>query len=232
MRVLAGPIAFDALHIGAVAGRTVRESLSSTMAEGPTNRLYVGNIPWSTTVDELRGIFSGCAQSLRGHPHRPPAAPRLRHRRVLQRERGSGRHPDLRRCVNSPCTRFQRRRRQSRCLRVDAREGPPAAFDDAVPRPSNCPDDRAGQEGAMRRGVETSLSTQHDADPSIFKPPVTLQVTPSAIATSPSARMALTKSAPPRAAATGPPSVTPPPPTAAAAASATRVGDQRGVPYR
>ena len=30
------------------------------MAEGPTNRLYVGNIPWSTTVDELRGIFSGC----------------------------------------------------------------------------------------------------------------------------------------------------------------------------
>ena len=36
------------------------KSLSSTMAEGPTNRLYVGNIPWSTTVDELRGIFSGC----------------------------------------------------------------------------------------------------------------------------------------------------------------------------
>jgi hypothetical protein len=30
------------------------------MAEGPTNRLYVGNIPWSTTVDELRGIFSQC----------------------------------------------------------------------------------------------------------------------------------------------------------------------------
>lgn len=28
------------------------------MAEGPTNRLYVGNIPWSTTIDELRGIFS------------------------------------------------------------------------------------------------------------------------------------------------------------------------------
>jgi hypothetical protein len=31
-----------------------------TMAsEEPTNRLYVGNIPWSTTIDELRGIFSG-----------------------------------------------------------------------------------------------------------------------------------------------------------------------------
>ena len=30
------------------------------MAEGPSNRLYVGNIPWSTTVDELRGIFSQC----------------------------------------------------------------------------------------------------------------------------------------------------------------------------
>lgn len=28
--------------------------------EGSTNRLYVGNIPWSTTVDELRGIFSQC----------------------------------------------------------------------------------------------------------------------------------------------------------------------------
>eukprot|EP00740_Mantoniella_antarctica_P006179 CAMPEP_0181359838 /NCGR_PEP_ID=MMETSP1106-20121128/6321_1 /TAXON_ID=81844 /ORGANISM="Mantoniella antarctica, Strain SL-175" /LENGTH=104 /DNA_ID=CAMNT_0023473021 /DNA_START=78 /DNA_END=389 /DNA_ORIENTATION=- len=28
------------------------------MAEAPTNRLYVGNIPWSTTVDELRGIFA------------------------------------------------------------------------------------------------------------------------------------------------------------------------------
>jgi RNA recognition motif-containing protein len=32
-----------------------------TMAsEEPTNRLYVGNIPWSTTVEELRGIFSQC----------------------------------------------------------------------------------------------------------------------------------------------------------------------------
>ena len=29
------------------------------MADAPTNRLYVGNIPWSTTIDELRGIFSG-----------------------------------------------------------------------------------------------------------------------------------------------------------------------------
>ena len=32
-----------------------------TMAsEEPTNRLYVGNIPWSTSVEELRGIFSQC----------------------------------------------------------------------------------------------------------------------------------------------------------------------------
>lgn len=30
------------------------------MADAPTNRLYVGNIPWSTTVEELRGIFSQC----------------------------------------------------------------------------------------------------------------------------------------------------------------------------
>ena len=29
-------------------------------SEEPTNRLYVGNIPWSTTVEELRGIFSQC----------------------------------------------------------------------------------------------------------------------------------------------------------------------------
>ena len=28
------------------------------MADSASNRLYVGNIPWSTTVDELRGIFS------------------------------------------------------------------------------------------------------------------------------------------------------------------------------
>ena len=32
-----------------------------TMAsEEPSNRLYVGNIPWSTSVEELRGIFSQC----------------------------------------------------------------------------------------------------------------------------------------------------------------------------
>ena len=31
------------------------------MAEGmTTTRLYVGNIPWSTTIDELRGIFAQC----------------------------------------------------------------------------------------------------------------------------------------------------------------------------
>ena len=29
-------------------------------SEEPTTRLYVGNIPWSTTVEELRGIFSQC----------------------------------------------------------------------------------------------------------------------------------------------------------------------------
>ena len=29
-------------------------------SEEPTNRLYVGNIPWSTSVEELRGIFSQC----------------------------------------------------------------------------------------------------------------------------------------------------------------------------
>ena len=26
----------------------------------PANRLYVGNLPWSTDVDELRAIFSSC----------------------------------------------------------------------------------------------------------------------------------------------------------------------------
>ena len=29
-------------------------------ADASTTRLYVGNIPWSTTVEELRGIFSQC----------------------------------------------------------------------------------------------------------------------------------------------------------------------------
>ena len=27
------------------------------MADERTNRLYVGNIPWTTTTDELRGMF-------------------------------------------------------------------------------------------------------------------------------------------------------------------------------
>ena len=142
------------------------KSLSSTMAEGPTNRLYVGNIPWSTTVDELRGIFSGCGKNHpRGHPHRPPGPlPRLRHRRVLQRERGSGRHPDPRRCVNSSVhPRFQRRRRQSRCLRVDARRpSPPPSFR-AMPfrDPRNCPGMIARAKRARDPAAAWKLRSKH-----------------------------------------------------------------------
>ena len=80
------------------------------------------------------------------------------------------------------------------------------------------------------RASDFPRNTEHDADLSFLTPIRSLQVTPSAIATSPSARTRRPPSPPPpRAAATGePPSATPPPPTAPAATSAT----SRGRPTR